>query len=236
MSKRGVVVSQSMMTALILLLLLIVNFSNCIRVHFDLSYLENDESQRSCYSEGSSYVRGDISGFSSLPSCDATDNDKLLTLPPDSCSGTCQIYDVVNSLQIGIWKNQIIPTVQSMLSDLITVKSDYRMNNDTFLLDSTNSLQSRCQYTTEYGVPIPSKYKTLTNETLSGVDLVVFVTMRPVSMVFKGSGMMCLSQSINGTKRPVMGLINISTNYFNSLNPRSRIMMVLHMMVCIGIL
>ncbi|KAG2385864.1 hypothetical protein C9374_003013 [Naegleria lovaniensis] len=208
-------------------------FLHALKVSFDLTFLENDEVGRSCYTQGSSYTRGEP--FQQPPpQCDATDSNNLVTVPKEDCVGTCRALDVITSSHITLWKTKIIPAVNALLDDdLIQVKPQFKMPNDTFLLNATNNVQ-RCQYTTEYGIPIPQYYKTPLNSSysdqLKGVDLVVFVTMRPLTMTVKGSGMMCVTQTMNGVKRPVMGLINISPGVFNSLSMRNQIMTVLHMM------
>lgn len=210
-------------------------FLHALKVSFDLTFLENDEAARSCYTEGSSYTRG--SPYQQTPpQCDATDSTNLVTVPKEDCVGTCKVLDVITSSHITVWKTNIIPAVSAILDDLIQVKPQFKMPNDTFLLDVANSNNvQRCQYTTEYGIPIPQFYKTPLNtsysDQLKGVDLVVFVTMRPLTMTVKGSGMMCVTQNFNGVKRPVMGLINISPGVFKSLSTRNQIMTVLHMMV-----
>lgn len=213
---------------------ILISQIHAIRVHFDYTYLDQDESQRSCYTSGQSFVRGDPSS----ESCELTNNAAMLTVPPQDCIGTCQIYDVITNSHKSIMKNTVMPVVSLILNDLLNLKSEYMMPNDVFLLNSETNSTQRCQFTTEYGVPIlDSMYKSgpslNQSQVLTGVDLVVFVTMRPLTSTVRGSGMVCVRQTFNGVKRPIMGLINISPTQLSGLSQRQRVMVVLHMMVSI---
>lgn len=165
-----------------------------MRFYLDESRISSGSDPRACYSAGTN-----VKMYSYSSGRDTTYR--------------CTSSDVVTTSDLDLLKNQILPALTEVFSQVIQVPS----SSSNFKLDSNtwSAFNQQC----DYDVPIPQSYVTVG---LPNTDYVLFVTTRPAEsssvVAYAAACNFPVLDNAGHYGRPRAGYINFAPRYLHNMN------------------